>query len=80
VRRRIWRRQGGSLHVVDFWRWRGASRWFQKLLCGWLARFAVTPRLGLEARCGSSRAQRGLALAFQPLYRRYAFLRSLGPK
>jgi S-adenosylmethionine-diacylgycerolhomoserine-N-methlytransferase len=68
---------GGALHVVDFGDQGEWPAWGRAGLRAWLARFSVTPRLGLEAELGRLATARGLNLAFRPLYRRYAFLAAL---
>ena len=40
---------GGSLHVVDFGQQSELPPWFKAGLHGWLAKFTVEPRAGLEA-------------------------------
>ena len=69
-----WLAPNGSLHVVDFGDqggWPGAVR---DALRAWLARFEVTPRLGLEAEMRALGASRGFSVEFRPLFRRYTFL------
>ncbi len=39
---------GGQLHVVDFGNQSGLPDWFRTALHGWLAKFHVTPRTGLD--------------------------------
>lgn len=61
---------GGSLHIVDFGDLGRLPPWFRAGLLSWLARFSVTPRIGLRAEvlalAGDSRAETA------SLYRDYA--------
>lgn len=65
---------GGSLHVVDFGQQAQLPRWFRAGLHGWLAKFSVEPRAGLEAELSGLAKAKGGALTFQHLYRDYAQL------
>lgn len=65
---------GGSLHVVDFGQQQELPRWFKGMLHGWLAKFSVTPRAGLEAELAALAAREGGQLQFKQLYRDYAQL------
>ena len=65
---------GGSLHVADFGQQDRLPGWFRVLLCGWLARFHVTPRAGLEAAMREAAQGCNGTLTFQSLYRDYARL------
>ena len=66
--------QGGSLHIVDFGDQRDLPAAFRASLRRWLNLFSVDPREGLEVELRMFAEARALALNFQPLYRRYAFL------
>ena len=63
----------GSLHIVDFGQCEGLPRIFRSALFGWLARFAVTPRLELRAVLGALAARHGLDLHFAAIHRGYAY-------
>ncbi|MCE9649637.1 MAG: class I SAM-dependent methyltransferase [Parvibaculum sp.] len=64
---------GGELHIVDFGQQERLPRWFRSLLFKWLAAFHVSPRADLrEALTDLARAH-SATLAFEPLYRGYAW-------
>ncbi len=65
---------GGSLHIVDFGDQAALPIAFRILLRSWLELFDVRPRVTLERELAEFARERGLELAFWPLYRRYAFL------
>ena len=67
---------GGALHLVDFGDQGELPRPFRAALAAWLARFEVTPRVGLEPALTELADACGLGVKFRPLYRRYAFLAS----
>ncbi len=65
---------GGSLHIVDFGQQAELPSWFKAGLHGWLAKFTVTPRAGLEAELTALAVRTGARLEFKRLYRDYAQL------
>ena len=65
---------GGSLHIVDFGQQAELPGWFRSGLHGWLAKFSVEPRAGLEAELSALAARTGAKLSFAHLYRDYAHL------
>lgn len=64
---------GGSLHIVDFGQSEALPPLARRMLFAWLARFHVTPRRELPAVLKRVAAQRELSLAFDALYRGYAW-------
>jgi S-adenosylmethionine-diacylgycerolhomoserine-N-methlytransferase len=64
---------GGELHIVDFGQQEGLPGPFRAALFAWLARFDVTPRADLRHWLSVAAAGSGLTLAFEPLYRGYAW-------
>lgn len=64
---------GGSLHIVDFGQQERLPRWFRALLHGWLAKFHVSPRGDLQRVLRAIADKLGAELAFEPLYRGYAW-------
>jgi S-adenosylmethionine-diacylgycerolhomoserine-N-methlytransferase len=64
---------GGELHVVDFGQQERLPGWWRRLLFAWLAKFGVTPRRELPAALKRLAADTGMTLAFDPLYRGYAW-------
>ncbi len=69
---------GGELHVVDFGQCEGLPGWFRRGLFGWLARFHVMPRRDLVNVLRDLAASRSLDVAFEPLYRGYAWYARVG--
>ena len=65
---------GGSLHIVDFGQQAELPGWFRAGLHGWLAKFSVEPRAGLEAELTALAAREGARLTFERLHRDYAQL------
>lgn len=72
-------RPEGSLHIVDFGQQRRLPRWFRSGLHAWLRTYHVTPRATLEAELGLRAVMAGRPLAFDGLYRDYAWLAVVGP-
>lgn len=64
---------GGELHIVDFGQQERLPRWFRATLFAWLRRFEVAPRAALRETLDGLAQERGLMLAFRPLYRGYAW-------
>lgn len=62
----------GSLHLVDFGRQHRLPGWARRGLNGWLARFHVKPRHGLQPLLTALARKRGLALQFEDLHASYA--------
>ncbi|MBX3568417.1 MAG: class I SAM-dependent methyltransferase [Rhizobiaceae bacterium] len=72
-------RPEGSLHIVDFGQQARLPRWFRDGLHGWLRNYHVTPRATLEAELAKRALEAGRPLAFDSLYRDYAWLAVIGP-
>ena len=63
----VWLPAGGELHIVDFRGQERLPRWFRAGLRGWLARFHVSPRDGLEAELATLAGRAGtLSLLKRP--------------
>lgn len=63
----------GSLHIVDFGQQERLPTWFRTALQAWLTRFHVTPRPNLRDVLEQRATSHGLKLAFEPLWRGYAW-------
>jgi S-adenosylmethionine-diacylgycerolhomoserine-N-methlytransferase len=63
---------GGKLQLVDFGACENLPRSFKLALFGWLKRFHVEPRLGLEAALSRLARQFGGEVRLESLYRGYA--------
>ena len=63
---------GGQLHVVDFSDQHGWPAWFGNRLNGWLGKFHVTPRPGLQEALADPPGEAGGTLRYRQLYFGYA--------
>lgn len=70
-------RDGGSLHLVDFGQQERMPPGFRAMLFAWLARFEVTPRAELESALALLARRHSMTLAFERLYRGYAWRATL---
>ncbi|MBB6178612.1 class I SAM-dependent methyltransferase [Pseudorhizobium flavum] len=63
----------GSLHIVDFGQQEGLPRWFRSFLVGWLRRFHVTPRDGLQRALEERLEQADADMIFEEIFGGYAW-------
>jgi len=64
---------GGSLHIVDFGQQEGLPHWFRSFLVGWLRRFHVTPRTGLQKALEDRLKQADADMIFEEIFGGYAW-------
>jgi S-adenosylmethionine-diacylgycerolhomoserine-N-methlytransferase len=63
---------GGRLAIVDFGQQAQLPGWFRAGLQGWLAKFSVEPRAGLQAELTELAQTIGVSMTWTSLYRDYA--------
>ena len=67
----------GTMSLVDFGQQERLPHWFRQALVAWLAKFDVEPRAALRDVLGTIAADEKMTMAFEPLYRGYAWSATL---